>query len=128
MASWKRKYWKKRKEFKQTLYDKAKNNKAYVPMIFQTYRANHHNEHVKKIWYLMLDYPDFKKAYNEELMGKHLCGPDEILSNLHYIDDMFLEYRKTIPEQLAMGDALAVAIRINKENKFIKDLGGVCHE
>ena len=44
-------------------------------------------------------------------------GRDEILVNLHYVDDVFLKYRRSIPEQLAMGDALAIAYRVQAENK-----------
>lgn len=117
MPKWKKKYRKKRKEFKQKLYELAKDNKVYLPMIFETYSAYRHREHIHRIWSLMLEYPDFRAKYNDELMGKMLCGRDEILFNLHYIDNSFLEYRKSIPERLAMGDALAIAYRVQAENK-----------
>lgn len=117
MAKWKRKYWKIRKEFKKELYEKVKENKAYIPMIVETYAAHHHRRHIHKVWYLMIDYPEFREKYNQELMGKTLCGRDEILLNLHYVDDDFLKYRRAIPEQLAMGDALAIAYRVQSENK-----------
>lgn len=118
MANWKRKYWKIRKEFKKELYEVVKKNKVYIPMIAETYAAHHHKSHIYKAWYLMIGYPDFRKRYNQELMGKTLCGRNEILLNLHYADDRFAKYRGKLPERLAMGDALAIAYRVQAENRL----------
>lgn len=117
LPKWKKKYYKVRKEFKAELYEVVKENKAYIPMIVETYAAYKHRRHIHKIWSMSIDYPDFKKAYNKELFGKMLLGRDEILPNLCYIDERFHKYRYKLPECLAMGDALAIAYRIDKENR-----------
>lgn len=126
MANWKRKYWKTRKEFKQELYDAAKDNPIYIPMIFETYTASRLRDHIHKIWYISRNYPDFREEYNRELFGKMLTGRDEMLRNLCYADERFCKYvYKTgyrIPERLAMGDALAVAYKIQKEKKKEREI------
>lgn len=117
MANWKRKYWKIRKEFKNELYKVVKDNPVYIPMIAETYTAYRLRNHIHNIWYMMIDFPDFKKKYNKELMGKMLTGRDEIINNLCYSNEVFLKYRYKIPEPLAMGDALAIIYRVQKESR-----------
>lgn len=89
-------------------------------MIVETFSAYKHRTHIYKIWALMSEYPDFKARYTAELTGKMLCGRDDILYNLHYIDDSFLEFRFSLPEKLAMGDALAVAYKVEEEKRKAK--------
>lgn len=115
MPNWKRKYLECRKQFKQELYEVVKNNAVYVPMIFETYRAYQHQKHIHMVWELMGDFPNFKEMYIDELMGKTLTGREEMLHNLAYSDERFKKYMRKIPNKLAMGDALAIAKRVQRE-------------
>jgi hypothetical protein len=86
-------------------------------LIIETYTAYRHRDHIHRVWAMLIEFPDFREKYNKELIGRMLCGRDEILFNLCYIDESFYEYRRSIPEQLAMGDALAIAYRVQRENR-----------
>ena len=70
----------------------------------------------------MKDHADFKKDYEESgLFGKMLTGRDEMLYTLCYIDQKkWKKYMRLIPEGHAMGDALAIAYRVQKENRRAK--------
>ncbi|HHT96638.1 MAG TPA: hypothetical protein GXZ90_01930 [Clostridiales bacterium] len=115
MAHWKRKYWQTRKAFKQELYEIVKDNPVYVPMIAETYVASKLRTHIHKIWWMARNHNDFLQEYNRNLMGKMLTGTDEILINLSYADERFNKYRGKIPKYLAMGDAYAIMIRVQRE-------------
>jgi len=120
MSKVKRKYCRIRKKFKIELYESVKNNIVYIPMIIETYAAQNFRNHIHKIWYMSIGYPAFQKEYNEKLFGKMLCGRNEILNNLCYIDKKFNKYKYRLPERLAMGDALAIAYRVDRENQIKK--------
>lgn len=117
MPKWKKKYCGIRKKFKNELYKQVKNNIVYIPMIVKTFVAYKHRKHIHKIWSLLNKYPTARKEYQDTLFGEMLCGRDEILHCLCYIDKSFIKYKKSIPEQLAMGDALAVAYKVAEELK-----------
>lgn len=113
-----RKYRSIRKEFKEDLYKIARNNSAVGILIVETYVARQQRTHIGEIWRLMQDYPAFKKAYKERLSGKSMCGEDEILRSMYFVDEMFYKkYIMKMPRDVAMGDALAIAYRIQRESK-----------
>lgn len=122
MSNWKRKYIEDRKKFKKDLYELAKENKAIIPLIAKTYTAYKHRIHIHKIWKLMGDYPEFNEIYSARLFGQMLCGSDEILEVLAYIDASFFKYRRLLPEKLIMGDSLAIVKKIQRESKGEKYL------
>lgn len=114
-----------RKEFKTDIYNLAKENKAVIMLIIETYSAMKHRRHIHKIWYMMRNHEEFKKEYHENLFGKMLTGKDEIYNSLGYVNsELYKKYRMKLPECLAMGDSLAVAYRLIREarkNKAMED-------
>lgn len=107
-----------RKQFKTDIYNLAKDNKAIVMLILETYSAYKHRRHIHKIWSMMINYEDFRKEYTEKLMGKMLTGRDEIYNSLGYIEhELYKKYKYKLPERFAMGDSLAVVYRIVREQK-----------
>lgn len=116
----KRKYKKTRVEFKKELFEKCKENKALAMLIVETYAAWHHRGHIMKIWAMFINpkYRDFHRDYNENLMGKHLTGTDDIWRSLYFCErELYDKYNRAIPEVYAMGDALGVAYRALKANQ-----------
>lgn len=111
----KRKYKKARVEFKKELLEKCKNNKALAMLIVETYTAWHHRRHIMKIWAMFRNpnYREFQRDYNENLMGKHLSGRDDIWRSLYFTErELHDKYKYLIPEVYAMGDALCIAYRV----------------
>jgi len=101
-----------RKEFKKELYDICKNNNAITMLIIETYVAKQHRKHISEIWWLMNEHPDFHKEYKEKLFGRYLTGDDKFFKSIYFANEKFyLKYNNKIPEDYAMGDALAVAYR-----------------
>jgi hypothetical protein len=115
-----------RKQFKSDIYNLAKNNKAFVMLIIETYSAMKHRKHIHKMWAMMRKYHAFRIAYNRELMGQMLTGKDEIYNCLGYIEpELYKKYRMKLPECFAMGDSLAIAYRVIREarkNKTIEEV------
>lgn len=113
----KRKWHQVRKEFKSDLYQVASHNKSFAMMIISTYTASQHRTHIHKIWAMFRSHPRFAQAYNENLMGKHLTGRDEIMRALYFANrDLYNKYIHKIPECYAMGEALGVAYRTLKNS------------
>lgn len=111
----KRKYKKERAAFKKELLEKCKENKALAMLIIETYTAWHHRRHIVKIWAMFRnpEYKEFQSDYNQNLMGKHLSGRDDIWRSLYFAErDLHDKYRGLIPEVYAMGDALGIAYRV----------------
>jgi hypothetical protein len=115
-----------RKEFKIDIYNLAKENKAIVMMILETYSAMKHRNHIHKIWQLLgFNHDEAYKDYCKNLMGKMLTGKDEIYNSLGYVDpDLYKKYRMKLPERLAMGDSLAIAYKVIREEIKNKTMGG----
>lgn len=114
----KRKYIKARREFKKDLFAAASENKALAMLIVETYTAWHHRRHIMKIWAMFRnpDYREFQRDYNQNLMGKHLSGRDDIWRSLYFAErELHDKYSKLIPEVYAMGDALGIAYRVLRE-------------
>lgn len=113
----KRKFKQVRAEFKEELYQAAKDNRALAMLMLQTFTANHHRTHIMKIWELLgFHHREAYRDYCEKLAGKHLTGRDEVWKSLHFAgyDELRLKYIRKIPEVFAMGDAVAVAYRVLK--------------
>jgi len=97
----------------------AKKNTAIPILIMETYAAAQHREHISEIWWLLKNHPEAKQEYNEKLFGKHLTGRNEILRSLHFVDkEFYKKYIYKIPENIAMGKAIAVAYRIQQNNNL----------
>lgn len=108
-----------RKEFKLDIYKLAKENKAIVMLIIETYSAYKHRRHIHKIWAMMINHEEFRKEYTEKLIGKMLTGKDEIYNSLGYAEpELCKKYKYKLPERLAMGDSLAIAYKIIREQKI----------
>lgn len=120
MRQIRRKYRKLRYEFKKELFKSFRENKALAMLVIETYTSWQHRWHIMQIWG-MLRNPEFKnfhKAYTEQLFGKHLTGRNDIWRSFYFAGYQNLyEYRKKIPEKMAMGDALGVAYRVLMESK-----------
>lgn len=111
-----------RKQFKIDIYNLCKENKAVVMLIIETYSAMKHRKHIHKIWAMMIKYPGFRLDYNKNLFGKMLTGKDEMLHCLHYAEpELYKKYKYKLPESLAMGDSLAIAYRIIREERKAKE-------
>ncbi|WP_028547220.1 hypothetical protein [Paenibacillus taiwanensis] len=112
----KRKYKTVRREFNKDLYVRASQNKALAVMIIKTYTASQHRRHIMKIWELLgFHHKEAYKDYCDKLMGRHLCGRDELMNSLHFAErDLYDKYIRRIPERYAMGEALGVAYRVLK--------------
>ncbi|MCC2248915.1 hypothetical protein JUJ52_02950 [Virgibacillus sp. AGTR] len=114
----KRKYRSKRGEFKNDLYQRCKDNKTLAVLIVQTYTSWHHRRHIMRIWSMMFwnpEYDAFRRDYNQNLMGKHLSGRDDIWRSLYFSErDLYEKFKYHIPETYAMGDAISVAYAVMK--------------
>lgn len=122
MANWKRKYWKYRKEFKADLYELVKEQKVYIPLIMETYTAFKHRGYIHETWSMIRNYPVFFEEYKaNNMIGKMIGGSSEMLNNLAYSEpEIFDKYRRKIPDKLAMGDAMSIAYRVQRESRAIK--------
>lgn len=109
----KRRYKAVRREFNEDLYARVVQNKALAVMIIKTYAASQHRRHITGIWELLgFHHKEAYKEYCDKLMGKHLCGRDELMHSLYFAEkDLYDKYVRRIPERYAMGEALGVAYR-----------------
>lgn len=116
----KRKYKQVRKEFKKDMYEIARDNRAFIMMIIETYTASKHNTHIMKIWELLgFNHREAYKDYCSKLMDKHLTGRSEIMRSLCFVDKTLYEkYVNRIPERYAMGEALGVAYKFLKQQNY----------
>jgi len=113
----KRKYKQARKEFKQELYELAKENHALAMLMIQTYAASQHRTHIMKIWRLLgLRHKEAYQDYKDKLFGKCLTGREDVWRSLYFAGypEMRSKYKYKIPEKRAMGDAVAIAYRVLK--------------
>jgi hypothetical protein len=95
-------------------------NNGIAMAIIKTYSAYKHRAHIHAFWYLLRNYKDAHKEYNEKLFGKMLCGEDEIYNTLYFIDkNLVNKYRYKVPERLALGDAYNIALTFLKRNKCL---------
>ena len=117
----KRKYKNLRKEFRAELHKAMSENKALAMLAIETYTAWHNRRHILKIWGMFRNpnYKEFRDDYQKNLMGKHLTGRIEIWKSFHFAGFPNLyDYRYSIPETFAMGDALGIAYKVlRKEQK-----------
>ena len=116
----KKKRWKKvRKDFKVKLRAEMENSKALPIAILKTYTAYKHRTHIHKIWeYLGHNHPVAYTGYCDKLLGQSLTGIDELFQTLHFAcKELYDEFYRKIPERIAMGDALCVALAVLKERK-----------
>lgn len=115
-AKWKNKYKKIRKKFKYDLEIACGFDKTLSFAILKTYMACRHREHIYKIWDLMTkekEFKLFKNAYIEKLSGEMLCGEDEILHTLYFVNNgLYKKYKGKITNDLAMGTAYGVALKM----------------
>lgn len=123
MSQIKKKYIKERLNFKRDLKIACKSNSALCMAIIKTYSA-HHNKHlIMKIWqFLGFNHREAYKDCCKDLVGKMLCGEDEIFHTLYFTNkELRDKYYRKIPGCYAMGDALGIAYQVMRENK--KGLG-----
>jgi len=115
-----KKRWKKvRKLFKIKLRIEMESSKALPIAIIKTYTAYKHRTHIYKIWeYLGHNHPVVYKGYCDKLMGQSLTGRDELFNTLCFAcKELYDEFYRKIPERIAMGDALCVALAVLKERE-----------
>lgn len=104
--------YKDRKEFRNELEKEMKSNKTLAMLVIETYKADKHHQHITKVWWLLRNYKDAKKDYNENLFGNHLATSSSIWNSLRVTQyNFFDKYKSKIPEEIAMGDALGVAYK-----------------
>ena len=107
-----------RKNFKADLYDLATQNPAIPILIIETYRSYQHFRHIARIWDLLRNHSAAYEEYNEELFWQGLAGTSDIFKSLHFATPtLYNKYSRKIPPSYALGDALAIAYRILKENE-----------
>ncbi|MBA4534143.1 hypothetical protein H1196_16280 [Brevibacillus halotolerans] len=75
--------------------------------------------HIWERWTLLGKNQNHKEAlieYQDKLMGKHLTGNEDVWKSLHFAryKEIRTKYIYKIPEKRAMGDALAIAYRLLK--------------
>lgn len=115
-----RKFRQIRNEFKKDLYLAMKENKALPMLVLETYTAWQHRKHIGKIWAMFRnpDYVAFQEDYMKNLMGKHICGTDEMFRSLYFGEkELYDKYHRLIPGMAALGDALSVAFAVLKERE-----------
>ena len=120
MNRWLRdKYQTIRKQFKDDLYTLAKSNSAIPILIMETYTASQCRTHITKIWELLgFHHKEAYKDYCDKLVGQALTGRSEIMRSLHFADKpLYDKYYRKIPECYAMGDAVAIAYRVQRESR-----------
>lgn len=104
------------KQFKKDLYKIM--TPALAIAIKMTYAAYKHRKHIHAIWGLSINYPDFKKAYNNELFGKHLCGDETFFNMIYFIEKTIWDkYYREVPPLLALGKAWGMALNFLRKNK-----------
>lgn len=116
----KRKYKQTRLAFKNDLLAVCEDNNALAMLIIETYAAWHHKRHITQIWSMFRnpDYSEFQADYSKNLMGKHLCGREDIWRSLYFTEkELYTKYKGKIPETYALGDALGVAYRVLQANQ-----------
>jgi len=110
----KRKYRTIRTQFRNELITAINENPALAVAIVQTYMSWHHRRHIGHIWSMFKNphYADFRKDYQENLMGQSLTGYENIWRSLHFSGyEQLCKYQLIIPSKFAMGDALGVAYK-----------------
>ena len=119
----KRKYRSERKQFKHELYEAMKNDLQMAMLIQQIFINRTQRSIIYETWYrLGTQYPQvYKEGFCEDnsLHGKMMTGRShEVFHNLYFINnELYMKYHRKIPEVYALGDALAVAYRVFRENK-----------
>lgn len=114
------KYRKVRINFKQELRDICQQDNTLRVLIWEAHRAENNNNVVFKMYHwLGTKYHDIYKEFcNTEIWGRTYCGEYGIWQALlQTYSDFAKKYIYKIPQKCAMGDALAVVYRLDKENK-----------
>lgn len=119
----KRKYRNERKKFRHELYEVMKNDLKMAMLIQQIFINKRQSTIIHEIWYrLGTQYPQvYKEGFCGEnsLHGKMMTGKfDELFFNLYFINnELYMKYKRKIPEVYALGDALSVAYRVIRDNQ-----------
>ena len=114
------KYRKARINFKQELRDICQQDKSLRMLIYEEYRTEGTRDHIFDVYtWLSKKSPKLWKEFCKTsiLMDFPMggCGIWSIL--LQTYPDFAKKYIEKIPQKCAMGDALAVVYRLDKENK-----------
>jgi|GEM_PF-3415222 hypothetical protein len=114
------KYRKARINFKQELRDICQQDNTLRVLIWEAHRAENNNNVVFKMYHwLGTKYHDIYEEFcDTEIWGGTYCGEYGIWQALlQTYSDFAKKYIYKIPQKCAMGDALAVVYRLDKENK-----------
>lgn len=117
-----RKYRKVRIKFKQEIRDICQQDKSLQMLIYEAHRAENNNNVVFKMYHwLGTKYHDIYEEFCDTeifFWGGTYCGEYGIWQALlQTYPDFAKKYIYKIPQKCAMGDALAVVYRLDKENK-----------
>lgn len=113
MPKWKKRYKKYRSQFRNDIQKFTEDNPIFAMAVIETYVASQSKKHIHKIWYMLRNYKEAQREYNDTLFGESLCGDDRLFRILYFCNRALHDkYCRKIPDCLAMGDAYGIALKI----------------
>lgn len=103
-----------RKAFKRELYDCLKDNRLSALLLTRFKVHIVQDRHIRKMWKLLNKYPNVNAEYHSKLFGEYIFCRETIWEILMFLGfrEIVENYIGTIPEELAMGDAIEVAYAV----------------